>query len=551
MTMANDQGAAHDYADQQPGQPQIDLLDLPPELLQLVLPRVRMAPGHIPHAVCRAWRDALAPPDVAAEWAVHGLHGVHFRSAIVAAMGAVAGCSDHARGAAMVRHLLRHHVPAGEREEGSMADNFEEHHQRHRALAEGAYTAAAAGNSPMTLQLLALLPGSASDYCHAFMKAVGAGQLAVMSALKQHVDEDVCTDAVEAAAHAGHVPVLQQLLQWRQQEGLDMTGFFLDDALCSAAHAGQTATVALLLEQGAAASDGSALHAALRKKHWEVVRMLLPLVPPEAIPTAFWPSWESALEAAVRAGMVDMCSELLGKHQQVTVGHLAAAEKLPEGSQERADIMALLLPLAAASSKILVKTAGSGQLALMEALLQHGPAVDSLPHALQAAVSLDCMNDHPLEMVQRHVKTALLLIDAGAVGKPESEEMGTCLVSAARHGMTVVAARLLAAGVDPNAQGGAALRAAALGGHRQLCSILVAGGADREALTPDLLRAVDTVCMEAYQRLLGSGAVTSAAMVDAQARLAAKAAQVESMQQLLHSVLAAGEGVVWLEVGKV
>lgn len=114
---------------------------------------------------------------------------------------------------------------------------------------------------------------------------------------------------------------------------------------------------------------------------------------------------------------------------------------------------------------------------------------------------------------------AHLLLDAGADPEPYAQprmagvDPTTPLILAATNGMTSVALRLIAAGVDVNAQDGSgctALKNAARGGHDEIVDALIAAGADLdladdEGWTP-LIAASSRAAWSTMQRLIDAGA---------------------------------------------
>lgn len=251
--------------------------DLPLGFLRMLLPHVQLAPGCLPHSVCRSWRNALASDHVTLAWILHGRSGGDLQKAARAV-----GRYNRPDAFAMAMEFLATHVRPLERTEQELAQyrlrrpwltdydvEMERKHEEEWAqgIAEECLTAAAGAGSKIVCQLILLTEN----------------------------------------------PLVQKRGSWDYARGLR--------ALCAAACEGHHDIIQLLLANGARA-DGIALRVAAREGQAQVLQVLLSFLHSEAPANFNRETLVCCLNEAAARGHMAVAQVLVGWGAKASKGFL-------------------------------------------------------------------------------------------------------------------------------------------------------------------------------------------------------------------------------------
>ncbi|MCJ1464534.1 hypothetical protein MMC07_003147 [Pseudocyphellaria aurata] len=270
------------------------------------------------------------------------------------------------------------------------------------------------------------------------------------------------------AAENGCLPIVRQLLEHRAN--VNLTGGLHRRPLNVAAYFGHLEVVQLLLQKDVDVDPdedyryGSALGAASRKGHHDIVRLLL------------GKGWKvnrkikiygSALVAAATYGHSEVVQALLENNLDVTSREQALEIASKNGKIE---VVKTLLENShyLRHQKAFQLAASHGRDDILELLQPHGINPELLNTALYEA------SDH------EHESTVGLLLKFGAHSDAEGQEYGTALTAAAYDGSDGIVQILLENGANVNKQGGSygnALQAAAFYGDVDIVQKLLDHGA--------------------------------------------------------------------------
>ncbi|KAK2593842.1 hypothetical protein QQS21_008457 [Conoideocrella luteorostrata] len=256
-------------------------------------------------------------------------------------------------------------------------------------------------------------------------------------------------------------------------------------------------------------THGSALQAAARQGHQEIVTLLLDK---GADVNAQGGKYGNALQAAAGAGYQEIVTLLLDKGADVNaqVGKLGSA---------------------------LQAAARGGYQEIVTLLSDKGADVNAQGGAYGSALQAAAR--------QGHQETVTLLLDKGADVNAQGGAYGNALQAAARQGYQEIVTMLLVKGADVNAQGGAygnALQAAARGGHQEIITLLLNEGADVNAQGGNYGNALQAAAGGGHQEIV-TLLLDKGADVNAQGEQTPLSWAAENGHEATVKLLPAAEGV--------